>query len=397
MLFAIILIIIISIVSEEAITPSMIYQKLVWVIMGCIGAVCAFRSLLKKEVPDYVFLVVTLVPLAVTLLYTAVYGAFAGDELGVTTQAFTTVMYGVVCVLMAMALMHIFSDKSVDLLCISLVLSYTGTFIRGLQKIGVQGLWKHLTRAEGFFDYAFERHDIGVAVVPLIFYYLYNLMNNKKEKNDHLVAKLIVLFLVVFLCGKRSAILALFAGGVVMGLFWLAKSKADKAAKCVMALCVVLPFAYVCIIKIGLLQTVAEAIGINSMGRVEVFGWFEDQYTLSPLYIGKGFQYIHQYMKAGLGSALVNAYQYLHNTILQLYIETGFFGFFFWFGHLAVGMPLLLKRFSDEKSAQFYLIVIAGTIAMFTVDNVLTYPLYQVCMHVVVASVALKRNGLSKI
>ena len=126
------------------------------------------------------------------------------------------------------------------------------------------------------------------------------------------------------------------------------------------------------------------------MGRIEVYEWFSDQYYLSPLYLGKGFQYIHRYMMNGLGSRLVNDYHYLHNTILQLYIEGGFWGFFLWFIHGAVGIPMMLRKWFSENTAAFYLVVIVATFAIFTVDNALTYPVYQVCLYTVVGVTMIK-------
>ena len=173
----------------------------------------------------------------------------------------------------------------------------------------------------------------------------------------------------------------------MLAMFLVHKKHQKAVCHWAMAGCVVLPFLYVCFIRFGGLSFAAELLHINSMGRVEVYEWFSDQYTISPLYFGKGFQYVHRYMVAGLGDYLVNNFGYLHNSILQLYIEGGFWGFFLWFTYMAVGIPLALRKWYCSKTVMFYLTVLAATVAVFAVDNVLTYPLYQVCLYATLGAV----------
>ena len=125
---------------------------------------------------------------------------------------------------------------------------------------------------------------------------------------------------------------------------------------------------------------VCDLLQINTMGRVEVYGWFEDQYNLTPFYFGRGFQYIRLYMEHERGNWMVNSFHYLHNSILQIYIETGFWGFLMWFGFLLVWIPNKVRSIYGSNGYAFYAVLMTATVIMFTVDNVLTYPLYQVSL-----------------
>ena len=117
----------------------------------------------------------------------------------------------------------------------------------------------------------------------------------------------------------------------------------------------VFAYGYVCVIKLGILKMICRLLGINTMGRVEVYAWFEDQYNLTPFYFGEGFQYIRRYMEFGRGNWLVNAFHNLHNSILQIYIETGFWGFFMWFGFLLVLIPKKVRSIYGSNGYNVFL------------------------------------------
>lgn len=383
---ALIVIVCIAIFSEEMFFPTTSYQKVFWILMALVGIFFLCRQCVKGTLADSLVLLSVPVPLMIITTATIAGGFMYGDMLGVSTQAFTTTMFIVVDILMVIALLSLFRHRSVDLLLAAIVICYIATLMNAFVTVDFMHILRNIVRPDLYVYRFFERHDIGIAVVPLLLYYLYPWIYGGKKRNLDNLLKIIILIGIMLLCGKRSAYLGLAGGVGIMVFFKLCKKNLSAACKWVMAAGVILPFLYVCAIRLGILGYVANLLGINTMGRIEVYEWFSDHYTLSPLYLGQGFQYIHRYMMAGLGSRLVNDYHYLHNTILQLYIEGGFWGFFLWFIHNAVGIPMMLRKWFDENTAVFYLVVIVATIVIFTVDNALTYPVYQVCLYTVVGA-----------
>ncbi len=64
-------------------------------------------------------------------------------------------------------------------------------------------------------------------------------------------------------------------------------------------------------------------VGMNSMGRLNVWEYFAQFYKFSPAYIGLGLGSVQQLL-----DVLNNAYfARIHNDILMYYIELGFVGF----------------------------------------------------------------------
>jgi len=376
----------IGLFSEEMLFSNTVYQKGLWVLLALAGIVALIRQYEKGTVADQLVLLSTPMPLVLIMLYTVIRYMITGDPMGVARQAFSTTMFVVVDVLMVVALMSMYKKRSIDVLFAAIVISYSATMIHALSSVGLSGVVEYIADSDANYRY-FERHDIGIAVVPLILYYLSGWLLLQDKRPARGLAKAAVLTVIMLLCGKRSAYLGLAAGVAMLVLFLVCRKHLVATCRWVMAACVVLPFLYVCFIRFGGLSFVARLFNINSMGRVEVYEWFSDQHTISPLYIGKGFQYIHRYMLAGMGSKLVNDFEYLHNSILQLYIEGGFWGFFLWFAHAAVGVPVMLHKWFSRKVSVFYLVTIVATITIFLVDNALTYPVYQVCLYAVLAAV----------
>lgn len=356
-------------------------QKMLWVMFA--GTGIAVGSIFGKQNPSVPYIkVIRLVPMpyVIAVFYTVVVRVIGGDEMGIIPQAISTTCFVIVDILMVIALIDLFHEKAVDLFFYALIVSHFVSLLFAIRDLGIEGVVAYLGGDETHLGY-FEMHDIGVAVVPFILYYIFKLHFIKK-KNRKLYVRLLVLFGILFLCGKRSGMLAC-AFGIAAIFFFVDRNnklRNRQFARILLLSAFVFSYFYVCVIKLGILKMVCNLLGINTMGRVEVYAWFEDQYNLTPLYFGEGFQYIRRYMECGKGDWLVNAFHYLHNSILQIYIETGFWGFIMWFGFLLVWIPKKVRSIYGSNGYTFYAILMAATVLMFAVDNVLTYPLYQVSL-----------------
>ena len=178
--------------------------------------------------------------------------------------------------------------------------------------------------------------------------------------------------------GKRTGYLALLIGVFVIILIKLLQKSRQVYSIILPIIVFLLIFVFIYSINSGMLESLLDYLGINSMGRMEVYSYFNDSYTLSPLYFGKGFQYIHMYMVEGLGTPLVNDFQYLHNSFLQLYIEIGFWGFSAWFIFYLFYYKSFLTRRGGRRIEEFYIVILMSMFSVFAFDNILTYPFYQV-------------------
>ncbi len=380
---------IIAILSESSICPNTVYQKAFLCMLALVGIIytmffCKDKS--EKKIIYTVFLFA--LPFIFASLYTFVYGCINGDPLGIRFQAFTTSMYIVIDILVVIGIFFVWKYESIKIISNAIIFSYGITVTVGIVKYGIRNLWLYITARnmypDWYFSGTFERHDVGVAVVPLILFFSCEIISKKEWKNVEYWIRILLLLAILFLCGKRSAYIGLLSGILLLVVYMLVKNKKNILSYIIIGISLSASFLYVYLIKSGTLQNIFEILNINSMGRLTVYNWFSNQYKLSFFYFGKGFQYIHKYMISGLGSELVNKFGYLHNSILQIYIEMGFIGFWIWLGIWMVLNPVVVKKIIGKSTARFYICLMVSMLAICTVDNVITYPLFQICMYMAV-------------
>lgn len=371
--------ILIGFVSELEIPYQSMMQKVLWTFLAVVGI---FIFLYQFKNKDYrkLFVVLNLnhLPFILSFIFTF-FLLIKKDPLTIIPQAFTTCGYIIVDVLAAYTLVTVFKKDVISLLCSSIFFSYFLGAITSIYRIGLNTFIIDFFNQIPRFIALMEKHDIGVAVVPLLLYYIYQkwyLLESLSKKDSYRILGLIFILL---MCGKRSAELSIIVA--IMTLFLLKTiCTTPKRKYMLLTLCLIGCFAYVVIIKLGILTELCQMLGIDTKGRIHVYDWFNSKYSLSADYIGRGFQYVHRYMRLGLGDWMVNHFGYLHNSILQIYIENGFIGFFMWFGHIIYVCYYAIKKEYGMMKSDFYIILLFSMIATFAVDNTLTYPLYLLTM-----------------
>lgn len=369
-------------------------QKVLWMALALAGIVQLGSSVFNWQVPDWIrpkseqalrLLIWMFVPFGLVSVYSVVYCSLTGDQIGTAAQSITTAGYIFVDVFMAAFLLSVFGRNTIRVLSAAVILSYGCTFVIASFQVGAGNILVELQKSGE--KNLFESHDVGVAVVPLILtYFFYWIREGKKRFHKRVDAFLLVgLFSVLLLCGKRSAYLS-FCIGLLAAVFLYVTRNSRlpwMALLCIVGFMVCI--LYVVFIHTGLLDFISDGFGTLS-DRYYVWKWFDDQYTLLPTYLGKGFGYVHRYMVNGIGPGLVTVYGYLHNSILQIYIEAGFVGFLIWFGIYFGVMPRAARLIGGEWLQGFVIINMIAMAAMFTIDNTLTYPVYQVSLMVSMGS-----------
>lgn len=366
-----IFVLIIAYASEEFIPGRLAVQKIFFGFLALFGIVCwLYKNIDLVRGKYWGVLGLFSVPFFLTSLYTMVISVLCGDNMGTTKQSFTTAMFLLIDLFVVIALSSYFDTRIIVLFSASLIGAYLYAILMETLDSGISDTVKKLL------SMGIERNDIGVAVVPLILCFFYVRFIGGKRINY--IFPLILLG-VMFFCGKRSAVLSLAIG--VM-LIVIVKYSGDFSVL-LMKICAVFTiigcWLYVIGIRYGVFSSLMQGKGTLS-DRYYVWKHFDYLYDVWPLYFGKGFGFIHRYMASGLGDWMVNAYGYLHNSILQLFIETGFWGFCFWLGIYLIGIPYLARKRYGKSAFCFTVISVVSMFAMFTVDNTLTYPLYQVCL-----------------
>lgn len=174
---------------------------------------------------------------------------------------------------------------------------------------------------------AIEIHDITFVMGVYVIYFLFFCHG---ERYRFLYAG-IALFL--FMAGlKRIAFLSMTVAIVFAVFCCLLNSKGKKRLLIITSFLVVgLCFYYVTIIQSGLFTRFCEEHDIELNGREKIYDFISHYYRISPSYRGHGYEFCAQLLKSMKGTKdQVLAVGLVHNDILKMYVELGFWGFVFW-------------------------------------------------------------------
>lgn len=193
----------------------------------------------------------------------------------------------------------------------------------------------------------------------------------------------VVSVIALYLANKRIALLA--AVLTVCYLIFLNVLKKEKAQLLILRVSNILilggVFAYIYIIKSGILGRITAKYKINTMGRTNVYGMISEAYTFSLKYLGKGIGSV-QVLVRELG---ISTYQLLHNDILSFYIEIGFVGFLIFWTIYCTIFILLLKRVSTQTMCIVFGLFVF-TVIVFMTDNISIYINYFYPFYVMIFS-----------
>lgn len=366
--FQCIMILSIAIVSCPYVTHHATLQKILWIGIAFAGIVIyKYKCNYYTDETYLKTMLLFSLPYIFAMVYTLFLGLIRDDNIGFMMQSITTPIFIVVDALMVWGLICIYKDKILNVISCSLIFAFGVSIVVRIYKYGSENLRANL-----------ELHDVGVAVVPILIVYLFELLidNNIKLIKDDII-QIVLLLVVLFICAKRSAFFSIFAAASMIIIYKLFKNSIKILMTVFCILSMLMCYLYVFLIRSGLIDFLSQGYGTLS-DRYYVWNWFKDSYDFSPLYLGQGFQYIHKYMEYGNGDGMVNSYGYLHNSILQIFIETGFWGFTLWFGTILWFIPHYVKNKMGKKLYEYIVISNIAMVVMYMVDNTLTYPLYIV-------------------
>lgn len=179
----------------------------------------------------------------------------------------------------------------------------------------------------------------------------------------------------MYMSDKRIAFLAVGAALIVMGILWLFRNNRKLAAFIWSIVSIAVNF-YVYFIYSGKLEYYCQGMGINTNGRVKMFGLFAEWFDRSFLWFGKGIGVVEKLLENWQFSDFAN----LHNDLLKFYIELGLLGLLL----LLLGFGICFFRAGNKigKPQMTFLLVIAVySMVLFATDNVSIYVLYLIPMY----------------
>ena len=223
---------------------------------------------------------------------------------------------------------------------------------------------------ESTFIRAIEIHDITFVMGVFIIYFLFF---TPGEKFRFLYAGIALFF---FFAGlKRIAFLSLLLG-IMFALVCKVLSARKQASTLIITAFVIVAFCYVYIILIqrGLFTQYCIDHEIELNGREKIYDYISQFYEVSPSYRGKGYEFCVQLLKSmkGTQDQVVNITA-VHNDILKMYVEMGFWGFMLWIlGYYVFQTHWFISR-CGEKVAVCFMAINVYMLITYMTDNTMFY------------------------
>lgn len=288
-------------------------------------------------------------------------------------------------------------EKSVDCVTNALLLDNILIILFAIPKIGVSGIIYTLGEAFGIANSPsslLEVHELTYCIGLCLIYYLFF---SRKKIN---IIRLLLLIFFFIIGGKRIG----FAGILLSALFALFVRKNGIGRRTVFIVgltCIIGCFGYITILYNGDFLKEMSLHKINVMGRDAIYSYFLARTKLSIDHLGWGLagvsKMIENMSRAEVGSMVV--VRGLHNDILRIYIDFGFFGSLLWFIYQLLYFPIqLFKRFG-KKEATLYLALVIYAFVTYLTDNTENYFVFQTLLFLIpltAGEVDLKFNILEK-
>ena len=217
---------------------------------------------------------------------------------------------------------------------------------------------------------AIEIHDITFVMGVFFLYFIFFCPG---EKYRYVYAG-IAMFL--FFAGlKRIAFLSLLLGVLfaLMCMFLGPKGK-SRAVMITAVLIVVFCYYYIIIIQNGTFIEFLSEHEIELNGREKIYDYISNFYEVSPSYRGKGYEFCVQLLKSmkGTKDQVVNITA-VHNDILKMYVEMGFWGFLAWILGYYVFQTHWFNTRCGEKVAVCFMAINVYMLITYLTDNTMFY------------------------
>lgn len=252
---------------------------------------------------------------------------------------------------------RLFGKKTADYLLAVAILAYIPAFIRHFAVFGlVRGLLVLISPDIFGRQIELEVHTMTYIFGFLTLLYFYRLFVQKETNTK---GRFIASLLMTVAGVKRIVLAALAAALILMVVLKFLKQKKRYLVMRLIALGMVLmAFAYLYLIRTGILEKVFDYIGIGASFRFNFWNHFRDRYTVNPMFMGYGISYgarvmQHEWRNIKDLSSVTN----MHNDVLRIYLGLGFTGsLLYWYNFFYAGMRRI-KRMCSVNTAMFSLVV----------------------------------------
>ena len=212
--------------------------------------------------------------------------------------------------------------------------------------------------------------EISEATFALGFFLIYMLLFNEKKVFKKIDIVLCIFGLYIGL--KRVQIIAILFSIVIYKVFINKRSSIKKVRNYFFAAMLLFSFLYLYLIKYF-----TRIFIVFDVFRVRLYQTLKDMYSISPLFLGKGFGFVNMWLETiGKNEWLLSV---SHSDITRLYIEFGFILFIVWLYYYCIKLPTYASKLAGKKVALIIMCFISYIIVTYFIDNTMTLFAVQYC------------------
>ncbi len=336
------------------------------------------------------FSLVFIAPLLLTLLISLLIWIINTESLSAISRGSQKLIFQFINIFSVLSAAYLFKEKIILYFFIGLIGGNALICLMEIPTYGIVGSIQSLfegilhDNAYGFMS-AIEIHDITFAAGAFTLYFF---TVGRKEKNGWLLG---IIALIFFIIGfKRIAIPGCL---VAIALWWFIKTRKRRTRIRLVYLIsfgiVLAGFGYILSIKQGLFIAVMQEMGVDMMGRERIYPYLEQFYTIDPTYIGYGFEYTVAMLRGmrDAGTQVIHVTA-IHNDILKLYIELGFWGYWAWMLYVYVYQTHWYMKHYGESAARLMLVINLYSFMTYLTDNTTYYFWFSMGMRVLMIGYA---------
>lgn len=347
-----------------------------------------------KEIGSYI--IILSLPYLLSMFYSLVLWTINLTSMRIMIRGFMWPAYQLIAILMAASAIYCFGKDGVYYQLIAYFAGYVLNFVQIIRSSGGIGdfiseyvvLITSAGNDTGRMMHQVETmayaHGMGIFLLFLV------LTWKENKKNKWFFIPTLFFFLSGF---KRSAMLGLLAAAVVTLLCYLFPKSIRKKTACFLCLLMGIGgILYIGILSSNDADMIIETLGINTMGRSEIYSMMRAFYEFSLVYLGKGLGYISYSIGSGLIDVGSLSRGDIHNDLLRQYIELGMMGYVVW---LLTFYYWRVKEFikkTDTKVGIFVLSCLGYCFACYMTENMYYRYTANLALNVVILSYAYGRK-----
>ncbi len=336
-----------------------------------VGDYFSFKKILKPTIL-YVSLIILIMLTSIVIWvmdFAALQSIIDGGE---------EMIFQLIAVLVALSGIYLFGKESINLVFIGFCTSNAAIMMLEVPNFGllesIRSVWHCVITFGDAYGYArsLELHEMTFLMGQFLIYYAaFAPYGTKRQKWERWIFTILSLFF--FVVGMKR--IAMPAAAVAVFLSYLLRNRKNLGKILVTAGIGLFSFMFVFLnmVKNGTFADIMASFGVDMMGREHIWNLAHGYYEISPSFAGLGFEAVDTLIGEWYREGLMKQPYSLHNDLLKVFIELGFWGFCIWTVMQYVIYTIFWNKSYNSEAALVYMCLLIYMTATYMTDNTAFY------------------------